>query len=209
MKAVLISIQPRHCENIASGKKTVEVRKTAPKIPTPFKCYIYETKKDDGTLIEFVHDGDELYGKKYRGKAFPVKGPPFGWYDGMLGKVIGEFVCDKIGQIRFDDDGDLLYEPCLAGSSPCLSLGKLQSYIGVNNVGYGWHISDLKIYDKPKDLSEFFKPCPFPSEDCDLICPHAIGEYHGDGISGDCEFVGCDNKITRPPQSWCYLEDEG
>ena len=39
--AVLISIKPKYCELIASGKKTVEVRKTRPKIPTPFKGYIY------------------------------------------------------------------------------------------------------------------------------------------------------------------------
>ena len=44
MKSVLISIKPKWCELIASGKKTVEVRKTRPKIETPFKVYIYETQ---------------------------------------------------------------------------------------------------------------------------------------------------------------------
>ena len=44
MKSILISIQPKWCELIASGKKTIEVRKTRPKLETPFKCYIYETK---------------------------------------------------------------------------------------------------------------------------------------------------------------------
>ena len=44
MQAIMISIHPKWCELIASGKKTVEVRKTRPKIETPFKCYIYETK---------------------------------------------------------------------------------------------------------------------------------------------------------------------
>lgn len=42
-KSVLISINPKWCELIASGKKTVEVRKTRPKLETPFKCYIYCT----------------------------------------------------------------------------------------------------------------------------------------------------------------------
>lgn len=45
MKSVMISIKPKYCELIASGKKTVEVRKTRPKIETPFKCYIYCTKE--------------------------------------------------------------------------------------------------------------------------------------------------------------------
>lgn len=44
MKSVLISIKPQYCELIASGKKTVEVRKRRPKLQTPFKCYIYCTK---------------------------------------------------------------------------------------------------------------------------------------------------------------------
>ena len=53
MKSVLISIQPKWCELIASGKKTVEVRKTKPKLETPFKCYIYCTQgelKDLGII---------------------------------------------------------------------------------------------------------------------------------------------------------------
>lgn len=49
--AVLLSVRPKWCELIASGKKTVEVRKTRPKIETPFKCYIYCTKPKE--LSEF------------------------------------------------------------------------------------------------------------------------------------------------------------
>ena len=44
MKAVLISIQPIWCEKIAARWKTLELRKTKPNIPLPFKCYIYQTK---------------------------------------------------------------------------------------------------------------------------------------------------------------------
>ena len=44
-KAVLISIRPEWCDKIASGRKTIEVRKTKPKLDTPFKCYIYMTKQ--------------------------------------------------------------------------------------------------------------------------------------------------------------------
>ncbi len=43
-KAILISIKPQYCELIANGKKTIEVRKTKPKLEPPFKCYIYCTK---------------------------------------------------------------------------------------------------------------------------------------------------------------------
>lgn len=81
MKAVLISIQPKWCELIASGKKTIEVRKTRPKIETPFRCYIYMTAtKERCRLWEYItayqnSKGDILNGSQ---------------------KVIGEFVCDDI-----------------------------------------------------------------------------------------------------------------
>lgn len=47
-KSVLISIRPKWCELIASGEKTIEVRKTRPKLETPFKCYIYCTAERAG-----------------------------------------------------------------------------------------------------------------------------------------------------------------
>ena len=77
MKAVLISIQPKWCELIASGKKMVEVRKTKPKLETPFKCYIYCTKPK------------ELFDLSY---------------DVSFGKVIGEFVCDQIDEIGYSPE---------------------------------------------------------------------------------------------------------
>ena len=43
MKAVLMSIQPKWCELIASGKKTIEIRRNIPKLDAPFKVYIYCT----------------------------------------------------------------------------------------------------------------------------------------------------------------------
>lgn len=54
-KAVLISIRPEWCEKIINGRKTIEVRKTRPKMNTPFKCYIYEC--GNGKVIgEFLCD---------------------------------------------------------------------------------------------------------------------------------------------------------
>ena len=59
-KAVLISIRPKWCELIASGKKTIEIRKTRPKIETPFKCYIYCTRpKFDHEDFIVVNAGTE------------------------------------------------------------------------------------------------------------------------------------------------------
>ena len=76
-REVLISVRPKYCELIANGEKTIEVRKTRPRITTPFKCYIYCTK-------DFYRKGDGYFQGKY------------------CGKVIGEFVCDKIITIDCD-----------------------------------------------------------------------------------------------------------
>ena len=131
MKSVMLSIKPKWCELIASGKKTVEVRKTRPKIETPFKCYIYCTKQCD----VFNRDA-KLFIKNKE----------------CNGKVIGEFVCDEISRIEppYINAHFSLRVGC------CLRYDELCGYLGGKG-GYGWHISDLVIYDEPKDISEFKK----------------------------------------------------
>ena len=197
MKAVLISIQPKWCELIASGKKTVEVRKTRPKIDTPFKVYIYCTANKQG-----VNDLLEIHGT-----------------DGKIrkanGKVIGEFVCDRISVI----DAKNLHDYCqgceaafIDDLSPCdyslekipeigISSYELSTYIRDKD-GYEWHISDLVIYDKPKELSEFYNRC---YSGCDN-CEYQSWDYSYAG--GKDLICTCRNEkpLTRPPQSWCYVE---
>ena len=101
-KAVLISIKPKWCELIASGKKTLEIRKSRPKIETPFKCYIYQSKGRD-RLIEVMKDGDDNYGEIYHGKPVFIKTMGYrSGYKGLFGneqKVIGEFICDEIERL--------------------------------------------------------------------------------------------------------------
>ena len=176
MKSVLISIQPKWCELIANGKKKVEVRKTKPKLETPFKVYIYCTKN-------FKNNKPYSY-KTWAG----------------YGKVIGEFVCDKIDYFS-SADSEWAYMVAPAGSKMpmhedtalCimqerggLSLDDIIAYFGDEDYkAYFWHISNLVIYDKPRELSEFHKP----------IMPTGL-RYEND-------------IITRPPQSWCYIESEG
>lgn len=168
MKAVLISIQPKWCELIARFKKLVEVRKTKPKLDVPFKCYIYCTKDKHG-WFDFL--------KKER----------------LDGKVIGEFVCDAIEHYT---SNCTVFESVLLPSPSeleemCLTLEKFNSYGERGKLLYGWHISNLVIYDKPKELSEFRKFISF---------------LEGESIE-ELEECGLKNlRITRPPQSWCYVE---
>ena len=196
MKSVLISTRPKLVEKIChkigedeTGKaiyeKRIEVRKTAPK-EVPFKCYIYETK---GQYVKFTHGAHTKYG--------------YG-----RGKVIGEFICDKVicSQAYFDSQGKNHLTNVFPDDikKTCLDEYDLWDYIAGKAVkanqmydGYLWHISDLKIYDKPRELSEFRKPC-----DRFLDCCTCRRLVHN-------EYMSCDNKITRPPLSWCYVEDLG
>lgn len=128
-KAVMISIQPKWCELIANGKKTVEVRKTRPKLETPFKVYIYETNWVDNTYWVNRHKG-------------------------KLGKVIGYFVCENIERFQTYPREE---QTKRVASQSCMTVGSLMEYQFYAPCLYAWHISSLVIYDKPKKLSEFHK----------------------------------------------------
>lgn len=188
MKSVLISIRPQWCEKIASGKKTIEVRRSAPK-EVPFKCYIYETK---GQYVKFTHGAHTKYG--------------YG-----RGKVIGEFICDRIicSQAYFDSQGKNHLTNVFPDDikKTCLDEYDLWDYIAGKAVkanqmydGYLWHISDLKIYDKPKELSEFYT-----KKKCNS-CNKSGYESTACMYDEDCKVP---MSITRAPQSWQYIEDLG
>lgn len=155
MESVLISIRPKWVEKIASGEKTVEVRKTRPKLKTPFKCYIYCTqsgKYSGGKVVKniWINRGTK---SRFIGN----------------GKIIGEFICDEIKTYLPDDfvgaedlDGTIREKP-IDGEyaywipyqeQTCLTYCEIKKY-GDGKTLYGWHISNLKIYDDPKELSDF------------------------------------------------------
>ena len=168
MKSVLISIQPKWCELIASGKKTVEVRKTMPKLEPPFKCYIYCTK------VKFNPHEHLRNNLHYDDSTIKV-------CEGQ-GKVIGEFVCEKMLESFLNNNDGWFVE------KGCLTPKEIDEYQGDKAILYGWHISDLKIYDHPKKLSEF---CSYDAR----ICIDENG------------FPMPTHAITRPPQSWCYVKE--
>lgn len=196
-KAVLLSIQPKWCGLIASGKKTIEVRKTRPKIETPFKCYIYQSKSKD-TLIYVMKDGDEDYGVIYHGKPVFIK--TYSKYSNPYEqKVIGEFVCDAIISHCEMANADI------AEQQGCIRREQLFEYANGAEL-YGWHISELKIYNKPKALSEFGTLCDEDCPNCEFWKRDMVNQYERD--------MDCTNSsyplrpLKRPPQSWCYVEVE-
>ena len=159
MKAVLISIHPEWCDLIARGEKTLAVRKSRPKLETPFKCYIYRTK---GTVNHIAN-----------GKWFKMQ---------VGGTVIGEFTCDTIIPMAIEYSNLNSRVALKEFPGTCLTDKQIVDYLGNGVTGYCWHISNLKIYEKPKKLSDF------------------IGiKTMRDGFEL--------RALERPPQSWCYVEE--
>lgn len=193
-KAVLISIHPKWCELIASGEKTLEVRKTKPKLETPFKCYIYCTKSDDMlwvlNTISRREYGISAVCANLKDAEGAIRGD---------GKIIGEFVCDDCSalckhHLSYIDQYGLLPKE------------KLFEYLGISEnqdltfdcMGfYGWHITHLVIYDKPKELCEFMKPC-----ESDLYCEVCAMFREFEDRCGNKALM-----LSRAPQSWCYVEE--
>lgn len=191
MESVLISARPKWCWKICHeiGKdenskpiyeKRIEVRKTAPK-KVPFKAYIY---------CSYGNDKEN-------------------YMLGSRGKVIGEFICDEVDEYKLHE-GLTKFNPMGFPSkiyaylifpddykAMCLSYKDVKTY-GKGKTLYGWHISDLKIYDKPKELSEFkTPPCDKPEKACEK-CKYLY--------EVDC-FEENGREISRPPQSWQYVEE--
>lgn len=183
MKAIIQAYSPEEVERIARGEQTIKVCKTAPK-ETSFKVYMYCTKEGMdvyGNAKRYVIDTIHILNEN-AAKAFEETTGLSKWN----GKVVGEFVCDKVYKIvpdgeyysnGYDIDDDML-------SEMCLGRGYLTGY-GLGYTIYGWHITAPKLYDKPKELGEFRKVCL-------------------NGKCSDCIYEEC--KITRPPQSWQYVE---
>ena len=205
MKAILMSIKPKWCEKIFSGEKTIEVRKTAPK-ETPFKVYVYCTKErmtrvpsmyaylhknepracaEYGTIEKWGEIGDVIVNPHLASKHLSY---------GMHGKVVGEFVCEGVrAYIPFGLRGFELSLKWL--EQMCLSKEQLDKYGGLKTL-YGLHITEAKLYEKPKELSEFKTP-ETRFHEVKMVNGHLV---FGDGYRGG-------KVITRPPQSWCYVEE--
>lgn len=169
MDAVMISIRPKWCKLIFAGAKTVELRKSRPKkLKPPFRCYVYETKSETSKPWVDPYGFLTLHGR---------------------GAVIGEFICDNICVVDAEHEPTLGY---VINGMPvddffdgiCLTARDVLDYLSAEKnspleyrTGYGWHISDFVIYEKPMPLSAFRVPEALP---------------------------GKHMKIA--PQSWCYVE---
>lgn len=180
MKAVMFSINPVWCRKIILGEKTVEVRKRFSEMRTPFKCYIYCTLSGSNELFREVLAGDVALWNREK------------WAD-KKGHVIGEFVCDKLESFTTDYRMNKDQTERLSRQSR-IPMTDLIEYEGNAPCLWGIHISDLVIYDQPKNLSDF-KPW------------HRECKYdHLGWAIPECEKChGC--KVEKAPQSYMFVEE--
>lgn len=180
-KAVMISIRPKWCAKIIIGRKTMELRKSVPKLEVPFKCYIYCTSGHPYISVKGGNLDRDTVRTNTVGRC--------------NGKVIGEFVCDYILQRCEMANADI------AEQQSCVRREDI--YFKYSEEGkhyiYGWHISDLKIYDAPKELIEFhtWKKCK--------SCSKSGYESTACIYDENCMIPAA---ITKAPQSWCYVEEQ-
>lgn len=151
-RALLISIHPEWAEKILNGKKTIEIRSWIPKGELPLEVLIYVAK-----------NGNDVYGQScdlvdYRGCAIYnrfqliAKGSKVTSDDNqprLNGKVVAKFTLNYVSTCLNTDYGN---EEILKNA--CLTKQELDDYVGKRKF-FAWHIDNLEIFDKPKELSEF------------------------------------------------------
>jgi len=189
--SVLVSATPEQCQNIISGAQSVLVKKSKPKLDTPFKSYIYCTM---GGLPKIVYD------KSLEPQNIYEKNPNI-----INGRVIGEFVCDEITEIHHNEalggySVGMSHPMCdFFAESTCMDYKELHKYLKGKD-GYGWHISDLVIYDKPKELSDF--KCECKGNCIDRKSNTKCEKLFVDGFT--CSGL---KPLTKAPNSWCYVRE--
>ncbi len=177
MKSIITSVSPYLCEKIASGDCKILVKKSTPK-EVPFRAYIYCTKtKNKWSLCDYEgayqnSEGEIVYAQQH---------------------VIGEFICDRVYNIDYlpkEYEGNPSQFSEFICNNSCLSFEQIMEYKKGKTI-YGWHITDLKLYDKPKELNEF--------------CCH--DNTYDNAFGWAFEDRAKSTPLTRPPQSWQYVEE--
>lgn len=193
-KAILLSIKPKYVAKILNGEKTIEIRKTIPKCDLPIDVYIYCTKdlKNGKEALTWLNEKalKQVKNITYNGKE-------------LLGKVVAKFTLRNIEEIKpFDEYNSpfglaykLTEEKIITCQKAQLTYDEYNRYLK-DKTGYAYHIEDLVIFDRPKELWEF--------NSFNGIVP--CNKCHFQGVS-NCECNHC-NSLYKAPQNYCYVESE-
>ena len=190
-KAILISIQPKWVEKILNREKAIEIRKTMPKCNLPIDVYIYCSKQKP-----YLY---ECYGNAKGDQKLYYFTNDFVLKDECLfnGKVVAKFTLNEITNLREMDHYKAVGLILFRGA---MDMGKFNEYGGQ----YAWHIDNLEIFDIPKELSEFTHKKP---SFCGVKGKNGLYQCSKCRY-GDSYYCECSVKLTKAPQSWCYVEVE-
>ena len=196
MRKVLASLKPYYYYLVGEGIKKIEVRKDMPKASDWDNEVLFYMSKDEKSFAKIPKEFQEKYRKHF-------------------GKVGMQFICNKVDEYNFHNGltefNSMGLPSRIYGSylifaddykSMCLSYDEVKNY-GKGKTLYGWHISDLKIYDRSRELSDFYRECKKPCKPNKgkILCI----------TTKSLKMNGCDGKIplARAPQSGQYIEDLG
>ena len=142
----------------------------------------------------------------------PILQPPFkclvyetkGKNGEGAGKIIGEFVCDRIVEIGYSpyNHGEYICDVENIHRDSCVDFATMFDYLA-DGMGYAWHISELFLYDNPKAIQSFQTYCN--CKDCEK-CQYHSWDYVP--CSDEKELVCTVSQkkpLSRAPQSWCYV----
>ena len=192
MKCVLASVKPKWCRKIESKEKKTEVRKTVPLIPIPFKVFIYCTQGTGADTFNAPVSFETIRDDYIETGSMDSINCEIG-----NGKVVGEFISE--GYDVYPLESEAVRE---LSELSCVPAAELYKYAGGNAKLYGWHISDPVFYEKPKELSEFYKPGTLSAADFE----YQLYDGSGDPRRSSYASYLFTQAIRRPPQSWCYVE---
>ena len=187
MQSIMISIKPKYVAQILNGEKTIEIRKTMPKCLYPIDVYIYCTK---GKPLIYCSDKNwHWHIKETKNFQYDMR---FNYYAGFNGKVVAKFTLNKVEELYIKHcvgwNTNTIKDVLTIEEKTCVSRFALFDYLGSKG-GYAWHISNLEIFDRPKELSEFDR-CILTEDLSHDNITHIHQRF----------------KITKAPQSWCYVE---
>lgn len=210
MIKVLMSLQPKWCAKILNREKTIEVRRVAPKLKAPYEVLIYCTKEKPYIVASYsgVVENEKPY-------YVDVKFMPPVISEFINGKVVGKFTVEKVEKINYKSYNEnycyYSLEETIEGNYGLekmtgLNMSEIHNYLNGKN-GYALHISNLQIFDKPKELGEFYK--------CGYNEALKQQEFKNEQAKGFSCFVGGvypletlekEYRLTKAPQSFMYVE---
>ena len=209
MKAIVKTIKPKTCANIMNRNQSILVIKNKREATAIQKLidengyadiYAYCSKSNTQYLVGSKNKVCEILTKA----ADTRFSPNIGKYTGN-GKVLFKFRCYEMEEILnygLARRSEMMMEELLKGS--CLTMEQLNKYAPHKEYDdddyiYTIHISDLEIFDQPKELSEFYKV------GFDKALKESLNSKPYP-LSSVC--IEKQYQLTKAPQNMCYVEVE-